>query len=350
MKKDLKATEQAGERKLLKLEKITHSFENGALLSAYRRADGTIREKLESFYGRYAKDNKVSYPAAIQKLTVKERNQARIKLKEYLKTGNEIKLNPTYLKEIKSLSVRKEITRLQELQAEIRYQIELMTTNNINGMRKLEPELYKEAYYREIYDEIKINGLTGNFAKINPDRIKLAVGYDFNGVTFSDSLWKNRDALVRVMQQEIPQAFILGQSVQELAKNIKAKMNTSYNSAIRLARTETNRLNNQATLDSYKETARPREYLQILATLDDRTSEICREMDGVRIPIDEAEVGVTIPPFHPNCRSTTIRVFEGDEEEGERLARIDGQWEKIEDMSYTAFKDALESGEDIRVK
>lgn len=350
MKKDLKATEQAGERKLLKLEKITHSFENGALLSAYRRADRTIREKLEAFYGKYAKDNKVSYPAAIQKLTVKERNQARIKLKEYLKSGSEIKLNPTYLKEIKSLSARKEITRLQELQAEIRYQIELMTTNNINGMRKLEPELYKEAYYREIYDEIKVNGLTGSFSKINPDRIKLAVGYDFNGVTFSDSLWKNRDALVRVMQQEIPQAFILGQSVQELAKNIKAKMNTSYNSAIRLARTETNRLNNQATLDSYKETARPQEYLQILATLDDRTSEICREMDGVRIPIDEAEVGVTIPPFHPNCRSTTIRVFEGDEEEGERLARIDGRWEKIEDMSYSAFKDALESGEDIRVK
>jgi len=350
MKKDLKATEQAGERKLLKLEKITHSFENGALLSAYRRADRSIREKLESFYGRYAKDNKVSYPAAIQKLTVKERNQARVKLKEYLKTGTQIKLNPTYLKEIKSLSARREITRLQELQADIRYQIELMTTDNINGLWKLEPELYKEAYYTEIYDEIKVNGLTGNFAKINPDRIKLAVGYDFNGVTFSDSLWKNRDVLVRVMQQEIPQAFILGQSVQELAKNIKAKMNTSYNSAIRLARTETNRLNNQATLDSYKETARPQEYLQILATLDDRTSEICREMDGVRIPIDEAEVGVTIPPFHPNCRSTTIRVFEGDEEEGERLARIDGQWEKIQDMSYSAFKDALEKGEDVRVK
>lgn len=350
MKKKLTKTEQAAEKKLVKLEKMTNSFENGALLNAYRKADRTIREQIESFYGKYAKDNKVSYVAANTKLNSSEIKQVKVKLKEYIKSGEEIGLNASYLKQVKSLSARREITRLQALQADIRYQIELLTTNNINNLRKLETQLYKEAYYLEIYDEIKVNGLTGSFARVNPERVKLAVGYEFNGVTFSESLWKNRNNLIRVMQQEIPQAFILGQSVQDLAKNIKAKMNTSYNSAIRLARTETNRLNNQATLDSYKETARPNEYLQILATLDDRTSEICQQMDGVKIPIDEAEVGVTIPPFHPNCRSTTIRVFEGDEEEGERLAKIDGQWEKVEDMSFSSFKEALEDGEDIRVK
>lgn len=349
MKRKLAESEKAAAKKLLKLEKITNSFENGKLLAAYRAANKVITEKLESFYGKYAKENKVSYIVANAKLNAKEKYATKIKLKEYIKVGQEIGLNPNYLKQVKSLSLKKEITRLQELQADIRYQIEVMTTNNINNLKNLETELYKDAYYLELYDEIKINGLKGSFARINTEKVKLAVGYDFNGVSFSESLWKNRNNLIMVLQQEIPQAFILGRSVQDLAKNIKDKMNTSYNSAIRLARTETNRLNNQATLDSYKETARPNEYLQILATLDNRTSEICQEMDGVKIPINEAEVGVTIPPFHPNCRSTTIRVFE-DEEPGERLAKIDGSWTKIEDISFNSFKEILENGENITVK
>lgn len=41
--------------------------------------------------------------------------------------------------------------------------------------------------------------------------------------------------------------------------------------------------------------------VRIVATLDDRTSSICRSLDGQEYPLDKGPR----PPFHPNCRTTT---------------------------------------------
>lgn len=81
-------------------------------------------------------------------------------------------------------------------------------------------------------------------------------------------------------------------------------MNVSYRNAIRLARTETNFTANQAMIKTYKR-AKVEKY-QILATLDSRTSEICQDMDGYIGELKNARVGENYPPFHPNCRTTTV--------------------------------------------
>ncbi|ARB67743.1 NAD+--asparagine ADP-ribosyltransferase [Moraxella catarrhalis] len=47
--------------------------------------------------------------------------------------------------------------------------------------------------------------------------------------------------------------------------------------------------------------------VQVLATLDTRTSPICRYLDHTIMPIDKAKY----PPYHHNCRSTTILVYKG---------------------------------------
>ena len=46
--------------------------------------------------------------------------------------------------------------------------------------------------------------------------------------------------------------------------------------------------------------------VEILATLDSKTSPICRRMDGKVVQRKDAKPGVTIPPFHCHCRSTTV--------------------------------------------
>ena len=48
------------------------------------------------------------------------------------------------------------------------------------------------------------------------------------------------------------------------------------------------------------------EEYEFMATLDKRTSEICRELDGKHFKVDEAVPGENYPPMHPRCRSTTI--------------------------------------------
>ena len=66
------------------------------------------------------------------------------------------------------------------------------------------------------------------------------------------------------------------------------------------------------------------ERYEILATLDSHTSDICQEMDGKVFEMKDYEVGTTAPPFHPNCRSTTIPYFDDEfTEDEERSARDD---------------------------
>src|SRR5690606_20868692 len=73
-----------------------------------------------------------------------------------------------------------------------------------------------------------------------------------------------------------------------------------------------------------------------LATLDSRTSEICRSMDGRVFALSEREVGVNYPPLHARCRSTVVPYFDDEIDPGERIARDeDGQTYYVPgDISY----------------
>ena len=47
---------------------------------------------------------------------------------------------------------------------------------------------------------------------------------------------------------------------------------------------------------------------QIVAILDERTTDFCRGMNGKIYKVSEAELHVTIPPFHYRCRTTIVAV------------------------------------------
>ena len=83
------------------------------------------------------------------------------------------------------------------------------------------------------------------------------------------------------------------------------------------------------------------EEFEIVATLDGRTSEICREMDGKHFPMSQYEIGVTAPPFHVRCRTVTIPYFEDDYGAvGQRAARReDGKTYYVPaDMTYKEWE------------
>lgn len=89
------------------------------------------------------------------------------------------------------------------------------------------------------------------------------------------------------------------------------------------------------------------EQYEIVATLDSHTSNICRSLDGKVFSIKDYEAGVTAPPFHVYCRSTTVPYFEDDfGQPGERAARgEDGKTYYVpDDMSYKEWKEAFVDG------
>lgn len=89
------------------------------------------------------------------------------------------------------------------------------------------------------------------------------------------------------------------------------------------------------------------EEFEIVATLDSRTSEICQEMDGQHFPMKDFQPGVTAPPFHVWCRSTTVPYFDDEWSGGERAARgEDGKTYYVpSDMTYPEWKESLVDGQ-----
>ena len=52
------------------------------------------------------------------------------------------------------------------------------------------------------------------------------------------------------------------------------------------------------------------QYLCIIGGMDEKTCVDCREQESAIIKKEEAQVGVNIPPFHPNCRCAVAPYFE----------------------------------------
>lgn len=101
--------------------------------------------------------------------------------------------------------------------------------------------------------------------------------------------------------------------------------------------TESAFFNSAAQMDSFKDVGV--EQFEFVATLDNRTSDICQEMDGKVFKMSEREIGVNVPPLHCNCRSTTVPYFA--DLGGERASRnLKGKYKTVSaDMTYKQWKD-----------
>lgn len=88
------------------------------------------------------------------------------------------------------------------------------------------------------------------------------------------------------------------------------------------------------------------EEYEIVATLDSRTSEICQDMDGKHFPMEDYQAGITAPPFHVYCRSTTVPYFDDEFTLGEeRFARgKDGKTINIDgSVTYKKWRNWVDS-------
>lgn len=289
---------------------------NKKLKQQYGRALNQISKEISNFYTKYAKNNKMTYDEAIQYLNRKEFNEWKMTLDEYIK---EIELtgNQELLKELNALSTRSRIKRLEGLMTSIKVEIAKLNDYEQTNVYDLLAGVCEENYYRTIFDVQQGLGYYTSFAKISPRTIEEVLKTPWSGADFSTRIWNNKEKLINVLQEEITQKMIQGKSIQDTARAIAQRMEVAYKNAERLVRTETAYVVEQSTKLGYKASG-VKQY-QILATLDTRTSEICREQDGKIYNVDDAVVGVNYPPFHVNCRTTTIPYF--DDEGGDRIAK-----------------------------
>ena len=314
-----------------------------ALQKNYKQTIRNIQAEIYKLYGRYAKEGQIDLAETkklLNKSELKTFKESTEDIAEYVKKTND----EDYKKKLKMLRIKSQVTRLEELKTNIEYELSKLTHKAEEQLREYLEEIYEDSYYRTIFNVEQNIGFAVSYTKPNQKQIEKAVSKQYQGVNYSTAIWNSKYTLFKILEQKIPQGLSAGWNPKKLAQIVDKQLNTGYNSTVRLIRTEYNLLMNEATADGYK-TCGIEEY-KILATLDNRTSDICQEMDLKVFDLKDKEVGINYPPFHPNCRTTTIPYFEPDEIDkefgiGTRIARDENgkTYEVPEDMSYKEWKE-----------
>ena len=237
----------------------------------------------------------------------KEYWEERVILKDKLLEKDINKIEKKLLKLFKD--TRKEVlNELKIIYADIeateyeKYRIDsLVTSINMaldNLYQRNEEELTKAFIdlYCKFDKEASID-LGVSFNTINENLIREIIKTKWSGLSFSERIWEHRRRLAFTIKSELSAGLTRGDSLQDISKKISDKFNTSYSNAIRLVRTESCWVMNEATVNNYKENG-IKEY-EFMAFLDKKTSPQCRELDGEVISLEDAKAGKNLPPLHP---------------------------------------------------
>lgn len=315
----------------------------------YRQAQKEIEGKINTWYQRFATNNNLSMAEARRMLRDKELAELKWNVKDYIKQGQANAFNGQWIKELENASARFHISRLEALKLQTQQSIELMFGNQLDSIDTAMKRIYLDGYYHTAYELQKGFGIGWDIAGLDQKKIEKVIRkpWAVDGKNFSNRIWSNKEKLISEVHREITQDIMLGRDPQKAIDNISKKMNTSKVNAGRLIMTEEAYFSSAAQKDCFQDLGV--EQYEIVATLDSHTSDICQNLDGQVFPMKDFEPGVTAPPFHVYCRSTTVPYFEEDfGQVGKRTARDeDGKTYYVSaDMTYKEWKKSFVDGGD----
>lgn len=298
------------------------------LVNAYRQTAANIRREVNDFYNRFADENGLTYADAVKYLNREEALEWQTTVEGYIEEIRREKdpaVRERLMREYDARAYGARITRLESLNASIDAELSKLYARANEQFRELLGESFTEGYYRTIFDIQSRYGYSSMFAAVNSDIVENALTYPWSGANFSDRLWKHKGELLNTLRETLTSGLIRGDSVQNVAKRLAERLKASQYNALRLIRTESSHIHNTAELEAYK--ACGFEEYEFMASLGERTCEVCGDMDGRRIKLADKKFGVNFPPLHPNCRCTTIAYDPDDDLEDMKSGELDyEQW------------------------
>ena len=261
--------------------------------------------------------------------------------------------SPEYKAYLRRLSARSNLSRLEELQLQTRHRVESLYREIHGQFTGNLGNVYSDTYYRTMYDLQHGMGIFNSFTAMNQTVINRAISERWLGENYSDRIWAHKDRLIEVLNTTFLRGAALGKNPNVIGRQMAKDVMDSYDrtivrNCVKLAHTEFMHMASQSTLAAYREYGVVKEY-QFLATLDERTCDICGPLDLEHWPLEDAVTGVNFPPLHARCRCGTVAYFPPDEidkliEKGLRIARdpVTGQNYYIpRDMTYTQWRESL---------
>lgn len=258
-------------------------------------------------------------------------------------------ISPDIEQELDIVSRRVRISRLQAMQVSMKSKVASLLNEEQKKLFDHLSNKFTSSYYKDLYELQRITGYK-NINSLSKDFVNniLNTSWTNDGENFSDRIWKRKDKLLATLDTDLRQGLITGKRPDEITKAISDKLEVSKSNAKRLVLTESSAVHSQSRKAMYERMGV--EKYEVVATLDLRTSHICRNLDGKVFDVKDYERGVTAPPYHVYCRSTTVPYFNDDiqaEIENTRMARDINtrKSKKVPDMAYKEWYNKYVNGD-----
>jgi SPP1 gp7 family putative phage head morphogenesis protein len=316
----------------------------------YKEAQKQIEGQIARWYQRFADNNGISLAEARQYLKGAALKEFKWDVQDYIKYGQDNALMGGWMKELENASAKYHISKLEALKIQTQQSLEVMFSKQLGTVTGAMGDVFESGYYHTAYELQKGFNIGWDIAGLDQSQIEkvLAKPWAVDGKNFSERIWGNKQKLISEVHGELTQNIMLGADPQKAIDSLAKKMKTSRYNAGRLIMTEEAYFSSAAQKDCFEELGV--EQFEIVATLDSHTSDICRNLDGKHFPMKDYQPGVTAPPFHVFCRSTTVPYFDEDFGDiGERAARDEetGKTYYIpDDMNYQDWKETFVDGGD----
>lgn len=315
----------------------------------YKEAQKQLEGQIARWYQRFATNNGISLAEARQYLKGADLKEFKWDVQEYIKYGQDNALNSGWMKELENASAKYHISKLEALKVQTQHSLEVMYAKQFGTMHGALSDAFESGYYHTAYELQHGFNVGWDIAGLDQAQIEkvLAKPWAADGYNFSERIWGNKNKLISEVHNELSRNIMLGADPQKAIDSLAKKMNTSKNNAGRLVMTEEAYFSSAAQKDCFESLGV--EQYEIVATLDSHTSDICRSLDGKHFPMKDYQPGVTAPPFHVYCRSTTVPYFDEQFDIGERAARDEetGKTYYIpDDMNYQEWKEIFVDGGD----
>lgn len=313
----------------------------------YKAAQNELEAQIARWYQRFADRNSISLAQAKQWLKGQDLAEFKWDVKEYIKYGKENAINGAWMQELENASSKFHISRLEALQIQTQNSLETMFAQQMGTMKKALSDVYASGYYHTAYTVQQGFGLGWDIAGLDQAQIEkvLSKPWAVDGYNFSTRIWNSKTKLIGEVHNELSKNLLTGADPQKAIDSLAKKMGTSKSNAGRLVMTEQAYFSSAAQKDCFNDM--DVEEYEIVATLDSHTSDICRSLDGKVFKMSDYKPGVTAPPFHVYCRSTTAPHFKDNFDAGGRAARgADGKTYYVpDDVTYSEWKRAFVDGD-----
>lgn len=281
------------------------------LLSHMQDARRSLEKEINAFYARYATNNKVTLAEAQKALSLSELADFKGDLKAFRKLAKQS--IGTFNLKVDNLSVKARITRLEALHAQVDAVLQNCYQQQRAVIEGAAGALAQEQYLHALYDIEQYTGFQFPYSQLSSARIAKMLAMPVQGVDISSSLWRQDFDTGYQIRRVLNNMFTTGRPPQDFAQELQriigrrdadGNLTGKTYEAYRLLYNESSHVSEQAKLAVYEDDGI--DELKIDATLDSKTCHDCSPRDGKVVKISEAIEGVTVPPFHVNCRCTTV--------------------------------------------